>query len=57
VTEDKSFDDFSLIMGSPAKAIRTLNNDAVAALRGSAAHYVENWRRFAKGLKPIDPEA
>jgi carbonic anhydrase/acetyltransferase-like protein (isoleucine patch superfamily) len=57
VTEDKSFDDFSLIMGSPAKAIRTLEKSAVAALRFSAAHYVENWRRFAKGLKRIDPDA
>ena len=55
ITEDKSFDDFSLIMGSPAKAIRLLEKDAVAALRFSAAHYVENWRRFAKGLKPIEP--
>jgi hypothetical protein len=33
-----------------------LDKDAVAALRLSAAHYVENWRRFAKGLKPIDPD-
>jgi len=57
VTEGKSFDDFSLIMGSPAKAIRTLDDDARAVLRFSAAHYVENWRRFAKGLKPIDPAA
>ncbi|MGC9957546.1 gamma carbonic anhydrase family protein [Roseiarcus sp.] len=56
VTEDKSFDDFSLIMGSPAKATRTLDKDAIAALRFSAAHYVENWRRFAKALKPIDPD-
>src|SRR5277367_904159 len=53
VTEDKSFDDFSLIMGSPAKAVRTLDKDAVAALRVAAAHYVQNWRRFAKGMKPI----
>ena len=56
VTEDKSFEDFSLIMGSPAKAVRALDEAAVAALRLSAAHYVENWRRFAKGLKPIDPD-
>ena len=56
VTEDKSFDDFSLIMGSPARATRTLDKDAIAALRFSAAHYVENWRRFAKALKPIDPD-
>jgi carbonic anhydrase/acetyltransferase-like protein (isoleucine patch superfamily) len=55
VTEGKTFDDHSLIVGSPAKAIRTLNQDAVAKLRQSAIHYVDNWRRFALGMKPIDP--
>ena len=54
VTEGKTFDDHSLIVGSPAKAIRTLNKEAAAKLRQSAAHYVENWRRFAVGMKPID---
>lgn len=53
VTEGKTFDDFSLIIGSPARAVRTLDKDAVAGLRRSAAHYVENWRRFARGLKKI----
>ena len=54
VTEGKTFDDHSLIVGSPAKAIRTLNKEAAAKLRQSAAHYVENWRRFAVGMKPIE---
>ena len=42
VTEGKTFDDHSLIMGSPAKAIRALDKEAAAKLRQSAAHYVEN---------------
>ena len=50
VTEGKAFPDHALIVGSPAKAIRTLDADAIARLRWSAAHYVENWRRFAKGM-------
>jgi carbonic anhydrase/acetyltransferase-like protein (isoleucine patch superfamily) len=50
VTEGKTFPDRSLIVGSPAKAIRALDDEAVARLRLSAAHYVENWRRFAGGL-------
>ena len=54
VTEGKAFDDHSLIVGSPAKAIRTLDKEAVAKLHQSAAHYVENWRRFAVGMQPID---
>jgi len=55
VTEGKTFDDHSLIVGSPAKAVRTLDKEAATKLRQSAAHYVDNWRRFAVGIKPIDP--
>ena len=54
VTEGKSFPDHSLIVGSPAKAIRTLDEAAIAGLRQSAAHYVANWKRFAGGLRPIE---
>ena len=54
VTEGKEFPDHSLIVGSPAKAIRTLDAEATTALLGSAAHYIENWRRYAAGLKRID---
>ena len=50
VTEGKLFPDGSLIVGSPAKVIRTLDAGVIAGLRLSAAHYVENWRRFAAGL-------
>jgi carbonic anhydrase/acetyltransferase-like protein (isoleucine patch superfamily) len=50
VTEGKEFPDHSLIVGSPARAVRTLDAGVVASLRTSAAHYVDNWRRFAKGL-------
>ncbi|HTZ67617.1 MAG TPA: gamma carbonic anhydrase family protein [Roseiarcus sp.] len=53
VTEDKTFDDHSLIMGSPARATRVLDKEAAAKLRLSAAHYVANWRRFAAGMEPI----
>jgi carbonic anhydrase/acetyltransferase-like protein (isoleucine patch superfamily) len=53
VTEGKAFPDNSLIVGSPAKAVRTLDEDAVERLRWSARHYIENWRRFAAGLKVI----
>ncbi|MBM3521900.1 MAG: gamma carbonic anhydrase family protein [Alphaproteobacteria bacterium] len=54
VTERKEFPDNSLIVGAPAKAIRTLDAAAVEAIRGSATHYVKNWRRYAAGLKRID---
>ena len=54
VTEGKEFEDYSLIVGSPARAIRTLDEKAVARLRATAQHYVDNWKRYARGLKRID---
>ena len=53
VTEGKEFPDNSLIIGAPAKVVRTLDVAAAAKLRASAEHYVDNGRRFAKGLKKI----
>jgi carbonic anhydrase/acetyltransferase-like protein (isoleucine patch superfamily) len=53
VTEGKEFPDYSLIVGSPAKAIRTLDQAAAERLKLSAAGYVRNWKRFAQGLKAI----
>lgn len=55
VTEGRTFPPRSLIVGSPAKAIRTLDDSAVERLRGSARNYVANWRRFAAGLRRLDP--
>ncbi len=52
VTEGKTFEDGSLIVGAPARAIRQLDEDGIAALRASAAHYADNARRFAQGLGP-----
>jgi carbonic anhydrase/acetyltransferase-like protein (isoleucine patch superfamily) len=50
VTERKVFPDNSLIVGVPAKAIRTLSEDEIEGLRRSSRHYVANQKRFAKGL-------
>jgi carbonic anhydrase/acetyltransferase-like protein (isoleucine patch superfamily) len=54
VTEGKEFPDNSLIVGSPARAIRTLDDEAVAGLRRSAENYIENWKRFSKDLAIIE---
>jgi carbonic anhydrase/acetyltransferase-like protein (isoleucine patch superfamily) len=54
VTEGKEFPDNSLIVGAPAKAIRVLDEAAVERLRWSARHYVDNWKRYAKGLRRVD---
>ncbi len=57
ITEGKVFPDFSLIVGSPAKAVRTLDPAAVEKLLASAASYVANWRRFNAGLQRLDASA
>ena len=54
VTEGKVIPDNSLVVGSPAKVVRTLGADSEAMLKLSASHYVENAQRFAKGLVRID---
>ncbi|MER8431186.1 gamma carbonic anhydrase family protein [Mesorhizobium caraganae] len=51
VTEGKEFPDNCLIVGSPARVIRPLDDAAIARLRASAAHYVANGKRFKAGLK------
>lgn len=54
VTEGKEFPDYSLIVGAPAKVVRTLDAKAAEGLRQSAQHYVVNARRFAAGLTRLD---
>lgn len=54
VTEGKTFPPGSLIVGSPARAVRSLDEHAIASLKVSAAHYVENGRAAADGLKRVD---
>lgn len=53
VTEGKVFPDNSLIVGTPAKAIRTLDAAAAARLTASATGYARNARRFAESLKAV----
>src|SRR5580700_11783951 len=52
ITEGKEFPERSLIVGTPARAIRTLDDAAVAAIAAGADIYVRNFKRFAKGMKP-----
>jgi carbonic anhydrase/acetyltransferase-like protein (isoleucine patch superfamily) len=42
-----------MILGSPARAVRELTSEQQAGLPRSAAHYVENARRYRAGLHKI----
>lgn len=54
VTEGKEFPDNSLILGSPAKVVKTLGEDAVAALKANALSYVGKAADYPTKLKRID---
>lgn len=53
VTEGKSFEPGSLIVGVPAKAVRKLDEAQIAGLRKSADSYVAKSKAFARGLRRI----
>lgn len=53
VTEGKEFPDGSMILGSPAKAVRQLSVEQIEGLKRSAAAYVDNARRFRAGLRKL----
>ena len=57
VTVGKTFPRGSLIVGSPARAIRQLTEQEKQALRVSAAHYAEKAARYAAGLRDISKRA
>ncbi len=51
VTERKSFEEGSLITGVPARAARKLEEQQRQVIQFSAAHYVENWKRYRRDLR------
>ena len=53
ITEGKVFEGGSLIVGSPARVLRSLTDAEKAAIRASAAHYAEKARRYADTLGHI----
>ncbi|MBJ2152622.1 gamma carbonic anhydrase family protein [Paracoccus sp. IB05] len=54
ITEGKVIPDYSLVMGSPGKVVRVLDEAAQARLIRSAEGYQANARRFRAGLKPVE---
>ena len=52
ITEGKVIPDGSLVMGQPGKVVRQLEPGQVGSLKASAAHYVQNWKRYVRDLTP-----
>lgn len=53
VTEGKEIPDNSLVMGAPAKVVKTLSDEQVTMLKLSAMHYAERCQKFRDGLTPL----
>jgi carbonic anhydrase/acetyltransferase-like protein (isoleucine patch superfamily) len=53
ITEGKEFPDHSLIVGAPARVIRTLGEPEAQKIARAADGYVKRWQRYATGLKRI----
>ena len=53
ITEGKTFPENSLIIGAPARVVRTLSPEQIDAMGGAAKFYAANGPRFKKGLKKI----
>ena len=51
VTENKVFPDGSLILGSPARAVRGLSDEEIASIAMAADRYVENAARYRDQLR------
>ena len=48
VTENKIIPDNSLVIGSPGKIVRLVNDDEVKSITENAIHYQDNWKRYNK---------
>ncbi|HEY4029716.1 MAG TPA: gamma carbonic anhydrase family protein [Caulobacteraceae bacterium] len=52
IPEGREIPDNSLVVGAPGRVLRQLIEAQQAMLAESAAHYVQNWKRYAAGLTP-----
>lgn len=53
IPEGKDIPDNSLVMGAPGKVVKEVSEAQAQMITASALHYVENWKRYAKGLKRL----
>ena len=43
----------SMVLGSPGKIVRELSDDDVRRFGGAAGRYVNNWKRYKAGFRPM----
>lgn len=53
VTEGKEFPDNSLIVGTPAKVLRVLTDEAILKMQKNTQHYVQRGQEYKTQLKRI----
>jgi carbonic anhydrase/acetyltransferase-like protein (isoleucine patch superfamily) len=53
ITEGKEFPEYSLIIGAPARVVRTLDPAQVEKMGGAARSYIAKGPHYRKGLKKI----
>ena len=53
ITEGQVIPDNSLVMGAPAKVVKTLTDKQAAMLKMSALHYAERCQKFKIGLTEV----
>ena len=52
ITERQQIPDNSLVVGSPAKVVKSISDAQAQMLQMSALHYVQNFKRYQTQLKP-----
>jgi carbonic anhydrase/acetyltransferase-like protein (isoleucine patch superfamily) len=53
ITEGKVIPDGSMVMGAPGKVVRELNAQQIQMMSAGSHYYVQNWKRYARGLTKI----
>jgi len=53
IPEGKVIPDNSLVVGAPGRVTRELGEAEAMFLKASADHYVANWKRYARDLRPV----
>lgn len=53
IPEGKVIPPRSMVLGSPGKIVRELSDDDVRRFGGAAGRYVNNWKRYKAGFRPM----